>query len=68
VAELVGACGYFVCEITEAAEFEPALAAAGAAAAAAGLPAFVVVDTERRANVAVHGEIEAAVREALKDL
>ncbi|MGD0595504.1 MAG: 2-succinyl-5-enolpyruvyl-6-hydroxy-3-cyclohexene-1-carboxylic-acid synthase [Acidimicrobiales bacterium] len=68
VAELVGACGYFVREITEAAEFEPALAAAGAAAAAAGLPAFVVVDTERRANVAVHGEIEAAVREALKDL
>jgi len=51
-----------------AADFVPALAAAHEEAAAAGLPAFVVVHTERKPNVALHGEIDEAVRECLDGL
>jgi 2-succinyl-5-enolpyruvyl-6-hydroxy-3-cyclohexene-1-carboxylate synthase len=65
VADLVRGCGYLVREIAAAADFEPALAAGGEEARATGLPAFVVVHTERKANVALHAEIEAAVREDL---
>jgi len=68
VADLARACGYCVREITEAGELEPALAAARRDASAGGLPAFVVVDTDRTANVALHAEIEAAVRAALGGL
>jgi 2-succinyl-5-enolpyruvyl-6-hydroxy-3-cyclohexene-1-carboxylate synthase len=68
VAELAVACGYGVHEVTMAADFVPALAAAHEEAAAMGLPAFVVVHTERKANVALHGEIDAAVRKRLDGL
>jgi 2-succinyl-5-enolpyruvyl-6-hydroxy-3-cyclohexene-1-carboxylate synthase len=67
VADLVRGCGLFVTEVTAAAQFLPALAVAGDEAARAGLPAFVVAHTERKANVAVHAEIEGAVRAALSE-
>lgn len=68
VADLARGCGYFVREIAEIGELGRALAEAAAQAAGAGLPAFVVVDTERKANVAVHAEIAAAVGSALATL
>jgi hypothetical protein len=45
-----------------AAELAPALSAAAREAGERGLPAFVVVATDRKANVAVHAELDAAVR------
>jgi 2-succinyl-5-enolpyruvyl-6-hydroxy-3-cyclohexene-1-carboxylate synthase len=68
VADLVRGCGYAAREIAEAAELAPALAGASREAAEAGLPAFVVVATKRKANVAVHAEIDAAVRLGLTRL
>jgi 2-succinyl-5-enolpyruvyl-6-hydroxy-3-cyclohexene-1-carboxylate synthase len=66
VADLVRGCGYSVSEITEAAEFAPSLASASAEASASGRPVFIIVDTNRQANVAVHGEIEQAVSNGLR--
>jgi len=66
VADLLRGCGLFVTEVTAAAQFLPALAVAGEEAPTAGLPAFVVVHTERKANVALHVEIEEAVGAALR--
>ncbi len=68
VAELASACGYGVHEVTLAADFVPALASAREEAVAAGLPAFVVVHTKRKPNVALHSEIEEAVRKRLDGL
>jgi 2-succinyl-5-enolpyruvyl-6-hydroxy-3-cyclohexene-1-carboxylate synthase len=68
VADLVRGCGYAVHEIAEAAELAPALADASREAAERGLPAFVVVATDRKANVAVHADIDAAVRLGLTRL
>jgi 2-succinyl-5-enolpyruvyl-6-hydroxy-3-cyclohexene-1-carboxylate synthase len=62
VADLVRGCGYSVHEIATAAELAPALSAAAREAGERGLPAFVVVATDRKANVAVHAELDAAVR------
>lgn len=68
VTELARGCGLFVTDVTAAAQFLPALAVAGEQAARTGLPAFVVVHTERKANVALHAEIEGAVGAALSEL
>jgi hypothetical protein len=57
-----------VSAVSEAAGLAPALASAGGQAVTSGLPAFVVVHTERKANVALHSEIDAAVRQALAEL
>lgn len=64
-AALVAACGYEVASVTRANELEGALAAALDGAGRSGEPVFVVVRTERRANVALHAELEAAVARAL---
>jgi 2-succinyl-5-enolpyruvyl-6-hydroxy-3-cyclohexene-1-carboxylate synthase len=68
VADLVRGCGLFVTEVTEASQFLPALVVAEDEAARQAQPAFVVVHTDRKANVALHAEIEAAVRTALSGL
>jgi 2-succinyl-5-enolpyruvyl-6-hydroxy-3-cyclohexene-1-carboxylate synthase len=68
VSDLARGCGYSVLEPAVAADVVGALQAAGEQAAATGLPVFVVVRTDRRSNVALHGEIDAAVREALNGL
>jgi 2-succinyl-5-enolpyruvyl-6-hydroxy-3-cyclohexene-1-carboxylate synthase len=68
VADLVRGCGLFVTEVAAAAQFLPALAVAGDAASRTGRPAFVVVNTERKANVDLHAEIQAAVGSALSAL
>jgi 2-succinyl-5-enolpyruvyl-6-hydroxy-3-cyclohexene-1-carboxylate synthase len=68
VADLVRGCGFFVTELTAAAEFLPAVSTAGDEASRSAMPAFVVVHTERKANVALHARIEAAVLEALSGL
>ena len=65
VADLVRGCGYAVTEIGDSAEFLPALEAAEAETTGTGGPVFVVAHTDRQANVALHQEIEAAVRAAL---
>ncbi|MDA8266188.1 MAG: 2-succinyl-5-enolpyruvyl-6-hydroxy-3-cyclohexene-1-carboxylic-acid synthase [Actinomycetota bacterium] len=66
VADFVRACGYEVTELSSAGELVGALDASSTAAAASALPAFVVVHGDRRANVALHSEIESAVRGALE--
>ncbi|MGH9171567.1 MAG: 2-succinyl-5-enolpyruvyl-6-hydroxy-3-cyclohexene-1-carboxylate synthase [Acidimicrobiales bacterium] len=68
VADLVSGCGYPTVTVTRAAELEPALEASTTRALSKGLPAFVVVRTDRTANVAVHREIEAAVTRRLESL
>jgi 2-succinyl-5-enolpyruvyl-6-hydroxy-3-cyclohexene-1-carboxylate synthase len=68
VSDLVRGCGYSVSAVSEAAGLAPALASAGGQAVTSGLPAFVVVHTERKANVALHSEIAAAVLQALAEL
>jgi 2-succinyl-5-enolpyruvyl-6-hydroxy-3-cyclohexene-1-carboxylate synthase len=68
VADLVRGCGLFVTEVTEASQFLPAIGVAEDEAAKHAQPAFVVVHTDRKANVALHAEIEAAVRTELSGL
>jgi 2-succinyl-5-enolpyruvyl-6-hydroxy-3-cyclohexene-1-carboxylate synthase len=66
-AALIGACGYDVHEVKLAADVGGAIAAAATATNGSGLPSFVVVHTDRRANVAVHAEIEQAVATAVSE-
>jgi 2-succinyl-5-enolpyruvyl-6-hydroxy-3-cyclohexene-1-carboxylate synthase len=68
VTDLVRGCGLFVAEVTESARFLPVLGAAGDEASSTGGPAFVVVHTDRKENVALHAEIERAVGRALSAL
>ncbi len=65
VADLVRACGYEVTEPATSRDLVGALDASSVAARASALPVFVVVHGDRKANVALHGEIESAVRAAL---
>jgi 2-succinyl-5-enolpyruvyl-6-hydroxy-3-cyclohexene-1-carboxylate synthase len=68
VADVVAGFGYPVRDVSDAGDLLGALGAATAEAAATQLPSFVVVRTDRRANVALHGEIDLAVRKALGGL
>ncbi|HKH88969.1 MAG TPA: 2-succinyl-5-enolpyruvyl-6-hydroxy-3-cyclohexene-1-carboxylic-acid synthase [Acidimicrobiales bacterium] len=65
VAGLVRGCGYSVTEIGDADELLPAFDDADAETIGTGEPVFVVVRTDRKRNVAVHQEIEAAVGAAM---
>jgi 2-succinyl-5-enolpyruvyl-6-hydroxy-3-cyclohexene-1-carboxylate synthase len=64
VADLTSACGYPTETVTQSQALMPALTSA-TEAALTGSPAFVVVRTDRAANVEVHRAIEAAVARRL---